>query len=151
MEFVSYFIKNDLYNIIWLDGKKLIKFDMTFELSHSTKIFSISFTSWYPFLLLFRYCNILYASGALWMYLRKRRLVECTSLSFTYTFSFNCLQLAKMKKTWPRHEIYRDEAVGIKKIANILEKLRFLWICGIWGNFLKIWYFVNNCLIEVRI
>ena len=24
-------------------------------------------------------------------------------------------------------------------------------ICGIWGNFVKIWYFVNTCLIEVRI
>ena len=45
--------------------------------------------------------------------------------------------------------------IGIKqlvlKVANILEKLRFTWICGIWGNFVKIWYFVNYCLIEVRI
>ena len=21
-------------------------------------------------------------------------------------------------------------------------------MCGIWGNFVKIWYFVNNCLIQ---
>ena len=27
--------------------------------------------------------------------------------------------------TCPCHKIYRDEAVGIKKVANILEKLRF--------------------------
>ena len=53
--------------------------------------------------------------------------------------------------TYPCHEIYRDEAVGLKKNAVILEKLRFLWIYGIWGNFVKIWYFVNNCFIEVRI
>ena len=26
-----------------------------------------------------------------------------------------------------------------------------MWRCGIWGNFVKIWYFVNNCLVEVRI
>ena len=26
-----------------------------------------------------------------------------------------------------------------------------MWICGIWGDFVKNWYFVNNCIIEVRI
>ena len=45
--------------------------------------------------------------------------------------------------------------IGMKqlvwKVANILEKLRFLWKCEIWGNILKIWYFVNNCLIEAQI
>ena len=39
----------------------------------------------------------------------------------------------------------------VQKVANILKKIRFMWICGIWGNFFKIWYFVNNCLIEVWI
>ena len=48
--------------------------------------------------------------------------------------------------TCPCHKIYRGEAVG-RKVANILEKLRFMWICGIWGNFVKNWYFVSNCLI----
>ena len=33
----------------------------------------------------------------------------------------------------------------------ILEKLWFFWKCEIWGNFVKIWYFVNNCLIKARI
>ena len=33
----------------------------------------------------------------------------------------------------------------------VLKKLQFLWICEIWGDFMKIWYFVNNCLIKVRI
>ena len=37
------------------------------------------------------------------------------------------------------------------KVANILAKLRYLWKCEIWGNILKIWYFVNNYFIEVRI
>ena len=52
--------------------------------------------------------------------------------------------------TCPCHEIYRDEAVGLK-VANILEKLRNLWKWEIWGNIVKIWYFVNNFLIEARI
>ena len=62
-------------------------------------------------------------------------------------------QLAKMKKSIPDmslYEIYRDEAVGLK-IANILEKLRYLWKCEIWGNIMRNWYFANNCLIEIRI
>ena len=45
--------------------------------------------------------------------------------------------------------------IGMKqlvlKVANILEKLRYLWKCEIWGNIVKIWYFVNNCLIEAWI
>ena len=48
-------------------------------------------------------------------------------------------------------KIYREEAVGLKS-SNYTLKLWFLWIlCEIWGNFLKIWYFVNNCLIKVWI
>ena len=30
----------------------------------------------------------------------------------------------------------------------ILKKLWFLWICKIWGSFVKNLYFVNNCLIK---
>ena len=52
--------------------------------------------------------------------------------------------------TCPCHKIYRDEAVGLK-VVKILEKLRYLWKCEIWGNIVKIWYFVNNCLIKARI
>ena len=52
--------------------------------------------------------------------------------------------------TCPCHEIYRDEAVGLK-VAKILEKLRYLWKCEIWGNIVKIWYFVNNYLIKAWI
>ena len=48
------------------------------------------------------------------------------------------------------HKIYGDEAVGLKN-ANIPEILRYLLKCEIWGNIVKIWYFVNNCLIEARI
>ena len=54
--------------------------------------------------------------------------------------------------TCPCHKIYRDEAVGLlKKLQIYLKKSRFLWKCEIWGNIVKIWYFVNNCLIEARI
>ena len=48
--------------------------------------------------------------------------------------------------TCPCHEIFRDEADGLKSCKYIWKKLRFLWKCEIWGNFVKIWYFVNNCL-----
>ena len=48
------------------------------------------------------------------------------------------------------HEICRVEAVDPKP-PIILEKLWIFWICEIWGNFVKKGYFVNNCLIIVRI
>ena len=45
--------------------------------------------------------------------------------------------------------------IGMKqlvlKVAKILEKIRYLWKCEIWGNIVKIWYFVNNCLIKAWI
>ena len=37
------------------------------------------------------------------------------------------------------HKIYREEAVCLKT-SIILEKLRFLWICEVLANFMKIWY-----------
>ena len=52
--------------------------------------------------------------------------------------------------TCPCHTIYRVEAVDLK-CSNYLSKLRFLSICENWGNFMKIWYFVANCFIKVRI
>ena len=39
----------------------------------------------------------------------------------------------------------------VSKVANILENLRTFWKWEIWGNIGKIWYFVNNFLIEARI
>ena len=53
--------------------------------------------------------------------------------------------------TCPCHEIYRDEAVGLKSCKNTWKKLRYLWKCEIWGNIVKIGYFVNNCLIKAWI
>ena len=52
--------------------------------------------------------------------------------------------------TCPCHKIYRDEAVGLK-VANILEKLGYLWKCKIWGNIVRIWYFVNFFLSNFKI
>ena len=48
----------------------------------------------------------------------------------------------------PRHEIFREEAVGLKSSYHTFKRYDFLWICEIWGNFMKIWYFVNNCSIQ---
>ena len=42
-------------------------------------------------------------------------------------------------------KIYREEAVGLKSSKYTL-KIDILWVCEIWGNFLKNWYFVNSCL-----
>ena len=42
------------------------------------------------------------------------------------------------------------KAVALK-IPIILLKIWFLWICEIWGYFVEIWYFPNNCLIKVWI
>ena len=53
--------------------------------------------------------------------------------------------------TWPCHKIYIGMKQLVWKVAKILEKLRYLWKCEIWGNIVKIWYFVNNCLIKARI
>ena len=47
-------------------------------------------------------------------------------------------------------EKYREEAVSLKG-SNYTLKLKFLWICEIWGNFGKKLYFDNNCFIKVRI
>ena len=52
--------------------------------------------------------------------------------------------------TCPCHEIYRDEAVCLKSCKNTW-KLRYLWKCEIWGKIVKMWYFVNNCLIKAWI
>ena len=51
--------------------------------------------------------------------------------------------------TCPWHKIYRVEAVGLKSSNYTLKNYVFVWICEIWGNFMKNWYFVNNCLIKV--
>ena len=39
----------------------------------------------------------------------------------------------------------------VYKIPILHEKLKFLWICEIWGNFLKDRYFANNCLNKAQI
>ena len=46
--------------------------------------------------------------------------------------------------------MYNEEAVGLKS-SDYTFKNMILLICEIWGNFVKNWYFVNNCLIKVWI
>ena len=70
-------------------------------------------------------------------------------ISFDLT-AHNWQKWKRVFLTCPCHKIYRGEAVGLESCKHTW-KLRFMWICGIWGNFVKIWYFVNNCLIEARI
>ena len=40
---------------------------------------------------------------------------------------------------------------SFKKFQLYFLKSRYLWVRDIWGNFLKIWYFVNISLIKVWI
>ena len=71
-------------------------------------------------------------------------------------WSVTCLTAHNWQKwkrvflTCPCHKIYRDEAVGLKSCKNTW-KITIFVKCEIWGNILKIWYFVNNCLIKARI
>ena len=65
----------------------------------------------------------------------------------------NGSQLAKMKKSIRDkscHEIYRDKAVGLKSCKYTLKIPIYVNMWNL-GHFVRIWYFVNNCLIEVRI
>ena len=43
------------------------------------------------------------------------------------------------------HEIYRDEAVGLKGCKYLQNCDLCEYVELILGNFVKIWYFVNNC------
>ena len=54
--------------------------------------------------------------------------------------------------TCPSYKMYRVEVVGLKSSNYTFKKnILFLWERKIYGNFVKIWYFVNNCLSKVRI
>ena len=52
--------------------------------------------------------------------------------------------------TCPCHKIYGVEAVSLS-ISNYTFKITFLWVSEIWDHLVKNWYFVNHCLIKVRI
>ena len=53
--------------------------------------------------------------------------------------------------TCPCHEIYRDEAVGLKSCKYTWKITIFVKMWNLGHKIHKIWYFVNNCLIEARI
>ena len=48
----------------------------------------------------------------------------------------------------PCHKIYRVEAVGLRTPNYSWKIMIFV---NIWGNFVKNWHFLNNCLIKVWI
>ena len=66
-----------------------------------------------------------------------------------FTWRSCCYQLSDFHKTghnWQKWKsrflacpCHRVEAVG-RKSANYAKEVQFLWICEIWGNFVKIWY-----------
>ena len=62
----------------------------------------------------------------------------------------NYSQLAKWKKVnsfYVTAMKFMGQKQSIQKNPIILEKLQLLWICEIWGNFLKNLHFANNSLI----
>ena len=70
----------------------------------------------------------------------------CTvSRSFSLT-AHNWQKWKRVLLTCPCHKICRDEAVGLKSCKYTWKITNFF--CEIWCNIVKIWYFVNNCLIE---
>ena len=75
----------------------------------------------------------------------RKDLERMSSLCFSFLF---LLLFCFVSWIWGQEQNRRSrvEAVSLK-ITIILEKLQFLWIYEIWGNFLKNWYFANNFLI----
>ena len=63
----------------------------------------------------------------------------------------NCQKWKRVFLTCPCHEIYRDEAVGLKSCKHTWKITIFVKMWNIWGNIVKFWYFVNNCLIKAWI
>ena len=71
-------------------------------------------------------------------------------LVLTFLTGGNWQKWKRVFLTCPCHEIYRDEAVGLKSCKNTWKITIFvkMWI---WGNIVKMRYFVNNCLIKAWI
>ena len=88
--------------------------------------------------------------------IKRQVILELTSVVWYYYLKKNIKRVAagKNEKEYSWHVpaikfICMKQLVS--KVANILEKLRNLWKWEIWGNIVKIWYFINNFLIEARI
>ena len=69
---------------------------------------------------------------------------------------FNSSHLVKMTKrtffTCSCHKMYRKEAVGLKSYDYALKITVFCeYVKFVWGSFLKIGYFANNCINKIRI
>ena len=74
------------------------------------------------------------------LHFRGEKTIEMTCKTWAWlTISNSWTQLTvhhwqkwkRVSLTCPCHNIFRDEAVGLK-VAKILEKLQFLWKCEIW-------------------
>ena len=76
-------------------------------------------------------------------------------IGMVYIISLTAHNWQKWKRAFPTcpcHKIYRDEAAGLKSCKYTWKITIFVKMWSeIWGNIVKIWYFVNNCLIEARI
>ena len=74
-----------------------------------------------------------------------RVLARCRS----YLMAHNWQKWKSRFLSCPCHKIYREEAVGLKNLNHTLKKCDFCQYMKFWT--MEIWYFVNNCLIRVRI
>ena len=133
--------------VFWRKKKQFLRFHCDF--TGSKWPLALSGKYFFFFFFFLRFCYFFFpALSAVMMPLCRWQPVFRFFLTLT---AHNWQKWKRVFLTCPCHKIYRDEGVGLKKVANILEKLRYLWKCEIWGNILKIWYFVNNCFIKARI
>ena len=79
-----------------------------------------------------------------WKLMERRNISTWLDNDKVWLTAHNEQKWKRVFLTCPCHEIHRDGAVGLKKNANLLGKLRFLRICGIWGNsFAHVWHIYN--------
>ena len=98
----------------------------------SDTLFSLYNTLIFPHL---SYCNLIWADSS------------NTNLHLT---GGNWQKWKRVFLPCPCHEIYRDKAVGLKSCKNTWKITIFVKMWNL-GNIVKIWYFVNNCLIKAWI
>ena len=81
----------------------------------------------------------------------------CVDLAhFIYTIIEKTKITANNWQKWKLDSLHGPAVkfIGQKQLVYqspiMLKKYNLLWICEFFGNFMKIWYFVNNCLIKVQ-
>ena len=89
--------------------------------------------------------NIVSKFGSDWSLTFHMRILNSQANQNGYTYlNIEELPYLNIPKGWQLQKKKK------KKKKMILLKLQILWVCEIWGHFVKNWYFVNSCLIICR-